>query len=599
VYVVVDELHAFIGTERGRQLQSLLHRVELAIRRAVPRIALSATLGDMRLAAAFLRPEAPERVKLIAAGAEGTELRLQLRGYRMRWPREEALGQPVDHARGVALVDAHEASADHRQAIAQHLFKTLRGADNLIFANSRSRVEEYADYLRRLSEAHDVPNEFLPHHGSLSRELREDVEARLKDRARPVTVLCTTTLEMGIDIGDMNAIAQLGAPPSVASLRQRLGRSGRRGGAAVRVYVAEEEVTEESPLQDALRAELVQTIAMVQLLLASWYEPPTTGALHLSTLVQQMLSLIAQVGGVRADEAWRALCQVGGPFTRVDASTFMVFLRCLGEQDLIQQAPSGELLLGVRGEQLVNHHNFFTAFTTPAEYQLLSDGRPLGTLPIDSPVDEGTYLIFAGRRWRVLSVDEEHHVIDLAPAAGGRVPTFSGEGGLVHDRVRQEMFAVYVSADVPVYLDRTARDLLAEGRAYFKRYQLGTQSLVERGRETLLLCWRGDRILDTIQVILQQRGVRIQRDGFALTAQGIGRADLLATMRDVVAAGVPDATTLAATVKNRRAEKYDRHLTYELMALEYAGRHLDVHGARETLAAIVESSTTNTHPPLL
>ena len=67
---------------------------------------------------------------------------------------------------------------------------------------------------------------------------------------------------------------------SFVRLRQRLGRSGRRGGAAVlRVYVAEEEVTEESPLQDALRAELVQTIAMVQLLLASWYEPPTTGAL--------------------------------------------------------------------------------------------------------------------------------------------------------------------------------------------------------------------------------------------------------------------------------------------------------------------------------
>ena len=78
----------------------------------------------------------------------------------------------------------------------------------------------------------------------------------LKDHTRPVSVLCTTTLEMGIDIGDMKAIAQLGAPPSVTSLRQRLGRSGRRGGAALlRAYVAEPALTKDSPLQDALHAE--------------------------------------------------------------------------------------------------------------------------------------------------------------------------------------------------------------------------------------------------------------------------------------------------------------------------------------------------------
>jgi len=83
--------------------------------------------------------------------------------------------------------------------------------------------------LRRRSEREGVPNEFWPHHGSLSRELRE--ESKLPSKwERAASAICTTTLELGIDIAAFGAWAQIGPPPSVASLRQRLGRSGRRAG---------------------------------------------------------------------------------------------------------------------------------------------------------------------------------------------------------------------------------------------------------------------------------------------------------------------------------------------------------------------------------
>ena len=68
-----------------------------------------------------------------------------------------------------------------------------------------------------------MPNEFFPHHGNLSKEEREHVEARLKG-PMPTTAICTSTLEMGIDIGSVRSVAQIGAPPAVAALRQRLGR---------------------------------------------------------------------------------------------------------------------------------------------------------------------------------------------------------------------------------------------------------------------------------------------------------------------------------------------------------------------------------------
>ena len=86
-----------------------------------------------------------------------------------------------------------------------------------------------------------MPNEFFPHHGNLSKELREELEVRLKDNKLPTTAVCTSTLELGIDIGSVRSVAQVGAPRSLAALRQRLGRSGRRKGtpSILRVYVLE------------------------------------------------------------------------------------------------------------------------------------------------------------------------------------------------------------------------------------------------------------------------------------------------------------------------------------------------------------------------
>jgi ATP-dependent helicase Lhr and Lhr-like helicase len=103
--------------------------------------------------------------------------------------------------------------------IGSHLFEVLRGRDNLVFANSRRNVEIYGDHMRQLCEQKHVPNEFWPHHGSLSKELREHAESVLKDPQVPASVICTTTLEMGIDVGTVETVAQIGPPPSVAGLR--------------------------------------------------------------------------------------------------------------------------------------------------------------------------------------------------------------------------------------------------------------------------------------------------------------------------------------------------------------------------------------------
>ena len=465
-YIVIDELHAFLGTERGAQLQSLLNRLELAVRRRIPRIALSATLGDMSAAGEFLRPGRGHLVRSVIAEDDQHALALQLRGYVSSEP-ESGHANPADDRETLT-----------QRAIAQDLFRVLRGSDNLVFANARRDVEIYTDRLTQLSEEAHVPNQFFAHHGSLGKDLREHVEARLKDHSMPITAVCTSTLELGIDIGDVDSIAQVGSPPSVASLRQRVGRSGRRGEPSkLRMYAAEDEITPKTQPPDALHARMVQSIAMVDLLLTRWYEPPEMSDLHLSTLIQQVLSIIAQQGGATAAGLFSVTCK-DGPFRTTEAQ-FTQLLRKLGTDQLLTQAADGTLLLGTIGERIVNHFSFYAAFTTPDEWRLLSDGRQLGTMPINSPLAPGLLLIFAGRRWSIVGVDTAHKVVDLVPAPGGKAPRFHSSPIPVHDHVRKEMLSIYRSGSVPSYLDQQAADLLTEGRQNFVRYQLDRRRLLD------------------------------------------------------------------------------------------------------------------------
>jgi ATP-dependent Lhr-like helicase len=597
-YIVIDELHSFIGIERGAQLQSLLHRIDLAVRRRVPRIGLSATLADLSIAADFLRPGHAESVTILDnPDGDTAEIKLQLRGYTKPDP---AIPQPNTAGATDVAADPDADEAIHPTddlAIGNHLFKTLRGHDNLVFANSRAKVEAYSDILDKFSHIHRVPNEFFPHHGNLSKEYREDVERRLRATDTPATAICTSTLEMGIDIGSTDSVAQIGAPGSVASLRQRLGRSGRRDQSAVlRMYVAERELSERTPPPDQVRAQLVQSIAMVNLMLEEhWYEPPNTADLHMSTLTQQILSVIAQHGGATAAELYTTLCATG-PFSQIDRPTFLELLRNLGQSELLTQSSDGLLLHGPVGDKIVNHYSFYSAFQTSEEYRLVVRGRTLGSIPVDYPVLVGSLLIFTGRRWRVIDVDTKSRVIELTRSSGGRPPLFSGGTAEVADLVRQRMRRIYESDVVPTYLNAPAQGLLDEGRASYHRLLLGERELVGWGADTLVFCWRGDRILNTLAVALNQAGLRVSIGGVALTITRATTADVLDTITAVLAAPQPPPEELAASVLIKEREKYDEFLSDDLLARGYAAANLDVSGAWETLRHLASTQSREADP---
>lgn len=584
-YLIIDELHAFIGSERGKQLQSLMHRTETALGRAVPRIGLSATLGDVSLAARFLRPGRPCVVVDIPPG-DG-ELRVVVKGY-----------QEKAHPPGKRPEGAEEHAP---LEIAQHLFTTLRGTNNLVFPNSRREVERYTHLLSKHCERERIPNEFWPHHGNLSKEIRYETEAALKERARPATAVCTSTLELGIDIGAVRSVCQIGTPPSVASLRQRLGRSGRREGesAILRGYVIEDALDGSSPLGSRLRLATVQTAAAVSLLIEQWFEPAKVSGAHLSTLIQQLLSAIAQHGGLTAAEAYRLLCAGDAPFSAVPTSAFAELLRHLGQEEILVQDNSGLLLHGRVGEKLVNHYTFYAAFASDEEFRIVAGGRTLGTLPISQMLSSGQRILFGGRTWRVESIDEAQKTIYVAPASGGAPPLFSGGAGRVHTAVRQRMREIYMGSDALGYLDSAAQSLVDEGRRAFSSYELTRRDLIDQGATVLIATWLGDDANEALACLLTHRGLPAAADdlGIEVRKSGHDTDEIERALAALAFEPAPSIDALLSGAQSLMREKWDWLLPPSLLRLSYASLHLDLPEAYQWLRARAARKRGDMHVP--
>ncbi|GJJ02094.1 ATP-dependent helicase [Duganella rhizosphaerae] len=571
-YIVVDELHAFIGSERGKQLQSLMHRIELAANRNVPRIGLSATLGDMRLAAYFLRPHSEDKVEIIESKSEGGELKLVVKGFIEMEPKKD--------------FDEEISESQATFSITTHLFKTLIGSNNLVFPNSRSKVEHYTYGLQKLCEENGRPNEFWPHHGNLSKEIREETESALKNKERHATAVCTNTLELGIDIGAVKSIAQIGSPPSVASMRQRLGRSGRRKGepAILRAYAVELELTERSHVLTQLREGIFELTAMISLLLEGWFEPPRAHGQHLSTFVQQLLSLIAQRGGITAADAYRTLCNTG-PFESVSKSDFIELLSHLGATEILQQESSGVLLHGPLGSKLVNHYSFYAAFSSEEEFRVVAGSKTLGSIPVSSAISVGDFILFAAKTWRVDEVDDESKSIFVTHHKTGKAPPFNSPGGATHDRVRQRMQELYESSQELTFLDETAKRLTTEGRNAYLRFSLGTNLFVSAGSSHLFFTWLGDAKNEALAMMLRTKGLSVSLVGPALEIYGDENSadDAIAYLKGIAALPAPSANTLLAEAHNLTQEKWDWTLPERLLQNSFASLKLDIEGAHEWL----------------
>ncbi|EMA2482069.1 TPA: DEAD/DEAH box helicase [Vibrio vulnificus] len=576
-YIVIDEFHAFLGTERGHHLLSLLHRLEHllgSLKKPIPRVALSATLGELDKVPLSLRPNQSLPCKIIRDSNSTSVLKVQVKGY-------------VNPAQ----VDS-ETPIDAEYKICQDLFNFCRGGNHLVFANSRKRTESIAATLSDFCDQQCVPNEFFPHHGSLAKELREDLEKRLLQEQYPTTAVCTMTLELGIDIGKVNSVVQVTAPHSISSLRQRVGRSGRRGGPSIlRVLIAEDELTKDSNVVDILRLELIQSLAMIRLLIGSkWYEPADSSLYHFSTLLHQILAVIAQWGGIRADQLFNLLCKEG-PFQKVGVDDFKGLLGHMGNTNLITQLGNGELVLGILGERITSHYSFYAVFKTPEEYRVINGTKTLGTLPIDSLVLVGQNIVFGGKRWKVNDIDSDKKTIYVERAKGGKPPKFGGSGMTIHDVVRQEMFRILKDGDYRIsvgnkkvdFADAIAREQFKESVTFFQLSDLARKPLLKVGNSTYLFTWLGDKVVNTIVALLIMNGYEASAYAGVIEVEKTSVEGVKSTLRTLASKKLPSETELAQSVLEKQIDKFDEFLPEDILSIGYGTKAFDINGAKEWL----------------
>lgn len=567
-YVVVDELHSFIGSERGKQLQSLLHRLEAAVGRKVPRVAMSATFGDAEGVKHFLRPGGGMPVDVVEAREGGQPVQLAIKEY-----------LATDTCRPQEL-------------IAEDLYRRLRGSNNLVFTNSRKEAEAYSVALTDLSLQQGVPVEFRLHHGSLARADREGVERDLQQGRHPVTAICTASMELGIDIGKVKSVAQIGVAGSPSVLRQRLGRSGRRGEPAVlRIYSVDEE---RDDYKYHLRTSLVQNIAVTELVASRAYDAPAPEAAFLSTAVQQLLSMLAQYGSFRPDEAYSMLCG-SGVFAALDPGRFASLLQYLESKEMVQTTRSGLVVIGRRGERLASSRDMYSAFTTPKDYVVVDSATRTTIGAVQYKPYYGEIFTLGGRQWIVDSVEERSATVYVGATHSAGKMMFEGTGPETPPEVTRKMLDIYRSEAIYPYLDAStgAPQQLEMARAWFRRHGVDSNPWISNGPTLTLVTWAGMRANRTIAMMAaRELGINPGYDHLgvqSLTPDNVrALSAVIEREGDVEAYGARLASGVPRVKKERG--KFDPYLPDGLLDLQYAATRLDVAGAAKALAVSRDSA---------
>jgi ATP-dependent Lhr-like helicase len=604
-WVVIDELHAFMSSDRGGQVLALLDRLSrfaLDARHLPRRAGLSATLGDYSEASAWLAGETGHGVEVVAETA-GRTVFLALDHFTLKpQPRSPGTNSAPDELEvedGMSEDDARDVDATIARApeMYREVFEATQHRKSLIFANSRGDTEEVVGCMRRLAEIEHSQDIYFVHHGSIAASLREAAESAMREPDSPACTAATVTLELGIDLGQLDRVFQLGPPPSVASFIQRMGRAGRRGQRPEMYFVLRENPrTDKSHLLERVPWDLLRCIAMIQLYAEErWLEPIARDSLPASLLYHQTMSVAGAVGEVTpAELASRVLTL--SPFARVTQDEFRELLRHLLAIDHLQRTDEGGLILGLAGEQIVRNFRFLATFADTTEWAVKEGSRDIGT--VANPVPVGERLMLAGRTWEVAQLLEQEKVLVVKRVRGTSRTHFAGGGyGDLHNRVVERMRRVLVEDDFYPYLTDRATARLKEARSMVRSTGIadGPCIISLGGNKIALLPWTGSRIVRTLSLrFAQTESTRASEEGFYLVISGTtaGPETTLAALREI--AGTRwNATDIAERLSPAflKQKKYDEFLPTRLLQRAFATSSVDALGAHDALAAMLAQSS--------
>ena len=543
--VIIDEVHAIAGTDRGAHLMSVLERLLVVTENDVQRIGLSATVGN------------PEEILRWLKGTSKRE------GVVVDPPKVPAKRElRVSLLGGVAAVAAEAAAR-------------AAGNKSLFFCQSRALTEAVADRMRGRGTDGCV------HHSSVAVEERRAAEERFNHGA-DACICCTSTLELGIDVGDLDLVLQANAPSTVSSFLQRMGRTGRRAGTTANTTF----------LCDDPDAAL-QAVALVELAREGWVERVPVQARCWPVLVHQLLAMTLQWGAISAERCWEHLSRVPD-FSGIRRDEFEQAVEHMKREDYLFES-GGLLSMGQRAERVFGRKNFmelYAVFSSPVLYRVVTAaGRELGSLEqgfVDRLVEQMSSFLLAGRAWTVDRVNHEDRIVAVREAPAGVKPSWGGYipsmlGFEVCQRIKQLLVG---DAEYPYVDEPTARHL-QEHRADLGDLLRRSGAAVQI--EPSVARWwsfAGGRINHTLKYGFEiKEGWKVVADNFLLRIEGdgIGHEAVGAAIGKMSEPGFWSEPgfrrSLLGRLPNYRLSKFQDCLP-EMFALETVERYLlDVDGA--------------------
>lgn len=593
-FVIIDEIHALISSDRGRQILCQLQRLARYQAQPARRIGLSATVGEPELMRVWLAGGTTLPTEHVDDAGGRREVQLGLEHFICADEQNER-DEEISSNQPASLLSAPEHTTEESneaEALFEHMSQLVkRVRKTLIFANSRNATEEIIHNLRWLAGIEsDDEDGYYVHHGSISAALREKAEADMRDPNKLACIAATVTLELGIDIGNLDQVLQLNATNTVSSFVQRLGRSGRRGNAAsMFFYSREDRQDSKASLGKRIPWGLLQTIAIIQLYLEEkWLEPPELPQLPVSLLYHQTMSVLtAQTELTPAQLAGRVLTL--SPFASVTFDHYRALLRHLLATEHLEQIEAGGLIIGLAGERIVNNYRFYATFQDEIAYLVREGSREIGS--IQSLPAIGDRFMLAGRSWAVLDIDDERRVIQVERVKGKAPAYWLGGGAVVHTRILERMRQILEEDTEYSYLHPKALQRLNSARHLAKMSDMTRGSIVELGGDRyLLLPWQGTRVMTTIELLLQHAGVHMHRSEvpffFEIEASS---SKTLRQQLSAVVDSVPDPQAVVATLPRRMVEqnKYDRYVPDDLLQAAFAADYLDIAGAITALETVI------------
>ena len=583
-YVIIDELHTLTGSDRGNQIICQLARIAHIIGYHPRRIGLSATVGDVTEACRWLSMGDGRRAVCPDVPRAALKWRLGLEQFYIGTDGLSVSdGQAEDGETEDDAVTEAEQERPPFDPGYSYLYDCVKGRKCIVFSNSREETEYVTATLRQIAEKLGEPDVFSIHHGNLSASLREGAELDLKNDEVVNTTCATVTLELGIDIGKLERVVQVEAPNSVSAMLQRIGRSGRRGGAPEMMMIFREEMPlPDTPLPQLVPWQILQAVAIIQLYAEERFiEPPVRKRLPYSLMLHQTLSVLKASGELSPAALAKRVMSLP-PFECVTKESYRALLLSLISNELIERTETGGLIIGLKGERLTSSFKFYAVFKDSEDFTVRSGSDEIGT--ITSPPPVGDRFALAGRVWEVTELDVRGKLVFVTPVGGKMEVSWPGDYGEIHTKILKRMQKILCEGTVYPYLKPAAAKRIAEARALAVRTGFHVKPIVPLGGYSYAFFpWLGTKAFRTVRKLLLKL-----KERFKLSAIDYERCyyisfrmengtpeQLYAALKAEAGEDVIDLLSLAGAGENPIFDKYDEYIPSALLREAYAEDRLE------------------------